>query len=141
MCMKEFQSKALEQNQHQLKESIESGISIDEAPNTSKSFVKEKPKRKEKPLIMKDKVERYLSLKAYANPHYLIAEFQHSLKTSSSDGSEVCQEDPIRKSLAIGSYAKALSETSTLYSQEFQDIGKVSFKRKCNFNKLNNNDI
>ena len=33
-------------------------------------------------------MERYLSLKAYANPHYLIAEFHHELKESANDSSE-----------------------------------------------------
>ena len=85
-----------------------------------------KEKRKKKRIKYEyDKVERYLSLKAYANPHYLISEFHHSLQETANDESECCQ-DPLRKSLAIGSYAKSLSKYSSLYSREFQDIRKVS---------------
>ena len=130
MNMKKFRSKAMMQNQRsftdisQTSENIESGI--DE--NASKSVEKEKERNKKsrRTFKFKDKVERYLSLKAYANPHYLIAEFHHELKESANNSSECCPDDPLRKSLAIGSYAGALSKYSTLFTQEFQDISKVS---------------
>ena len=95
---------------------------------TGKTPTKKKEKRRKKRINHEyDKVERYLSLKAYSNPHYLISEFHESLKDTVNNNADFeCCQDPLRKSLAIGSYAKSLSKYSSLYSREFQDISKVS---------------
>ena len=82
-----------------------------------------------------DDVERYLLLKAYSNPYYLVAGFKfRQKKFSSHENLEVRKilledslpkHDPLRKSLAIARYSELLSIYDSEYSQEYSKIKKV----------------
>ena len=69
-----------------------------------------------------DPVTKFLRLKAFSNPHYLVAEFKSKL---SSEADDLCDFDPLRKSLAIARFTELLSKYEQQYSQEYIEIMKV----------------
>ena len=69
-----------------------------------------------------DPIERFLKIKAVANPHYILTEF---LENSSNSSEDFRQYDPIRRSLALARYSKHLSSYNVPYSQEYKEISKV----------------
>ena len=72
-----------------------------------------------------DPVERLLSIKAYANPHYITTEFMWHHEHKAIEEKDFCQYDPVRKSLALARYTKFLSNFYVQYSQEYLEISKV----------------
>ena len=73
-----------------------------------------------------DPVERLLSIKAYANPHYIAREFMDNCENKLIEEKNFSQYDPIRKSLALARYSKFLADFYVQYSQEYLEISKVN---------------
>ena len=69
-----------------------------------------------------DPVTKFIRLKAYANPQYLVTEFKAKL---SSHAHNLWDYDPLRKALAIARFTKLLSKYEQQYSQEYIEIMKV----------------
>ena len=65
-----------------------------------------------------DSVRKFLHLKAYSNPVYMVTEFR------SVSASNNCKDDydPFRKALAIARFTELLSKYDTQYSQEYLEI-------------------
>ena len=82
----------------------------------------EKKKRQEMFYVGDDPVTKFIRLKAYANPQYLVTEFKAKL---SSHVDNLWDYDPLRKALAIARFTELLSKYETQYSQEYIEIMKV----------------
>ena len=96
-------------------------------------------KKKKKLGSKKDPVERLLSIKAFANPHYIATEFMENCEHKNVTEKEFCLYDPVRKSLALARYTKFLSRFYVQYSQEYLEISKVgllSLKNRKSNNEL-----
>ena len=76
-----------------------------------------------------DPVERLLSIKAFANPHYLATEFMYG----NMKEDDFCLYDPVRKSLTMARYCKFLSSYYVQYSEEYLEISKVGSVKWFNF--------
>ena len=75
-----------------------------------------------------DPVTKFVRLKAYANPQYLVTEFKAKL---SSQADNLWDFDPLRKALAIARFTELLSKYEKQYSEEYIEIMKVGL---CNKN-------
>ena len=80
-----------------------------------------------------DPVERLLSIKAFANPHYLATEFMYE----NMKEKDLCLYDPVRKSLTMARYCKFLSSYYVQYSEEYLEISKVGSVKWFNFSLMN----
>ena len=93
--------------------------------------------RKEKKLNLEtDPVERLLSIKAFASPHYIATVFMQQCEHQVVEEEEFYQYDPLRKSLALARYSKFLSNLHVQYSQEYLEIGKVKSASKFALNRV-----
>ena len=73
-----------------------------------------------------DEVERLLSMRAYANPQYILTQFMENSEEENMEEGVFRQIDPIKKILTLINYSKKLSKLSTLLSDEYLEIAKVS---------------
>ena len=69
-----------------------------------------------------DPVTKFVRLKAYANPQYLVTEFKAKF---SSNADNLWDFDPLRKALAIARFTELLSKYEKQYSEEYIEIMKV----------------
>ena len=83
---------------------------------------KEKKRRGEIFYVGDDPVTKFVRLKAYANPQYLVTEFKAKL---ASHADNLWDFDPLRKALAIARFTELLSKYEKQYSQEYIEIMKV----------------
>ena len=100
-------------------------VRMDKSPDTEDipiSLIGAKKKRREIFYLGDDPVTKFVRLKAYANPQYLVTEFKAKL---SSPGDNLCDYDPLRKALAIARFTELLSKYEKQYSQEYIEIMKV----------------
>ena len=82
-------------------------------------------KRREIFYLGDDPVTKFIRLKAYANPQYLVTEFKAKL---SSQEEKLWDFDPLRKALAIARFTELLSKYEMQYSEEYIEIMKVNNK-------------
>ena len=94
--------------------------------NQFDSLIRRKSQKK-KTQSKTDPVERLLSIKAYANPHYITTELMWHHEHNAIEEKNFCQYDPVRKSLALARYTKFLSNFYVQYSQEYLEISKVIY--------------
>ena len=73
-----------------------------------------------------DEVERLLSMRAYANPQHILTQFMENREKENMEEGVFRQIDPIKKILTLINYSKKLSKLSTLLSDEYLEIAKVS---------------
>ena len=85
-------------------------------------------RRKKKRNSETDPVERLLSIKAFANPHYIATDFMEHCDHKALEEEHFYKYDPVRKSLALARYSKFLSYFYVQYSQEYLEISKVESK-------------
>ena len=69
-----------------------------------------------------DPVAKFVRLKAFANPQYLVTEFEAK---RSSQAANLWDFDPLRKALAIARFTELLSKYEKQYSEEYIEIMKV----------------
>ena len=86
------------------------------------SLIGAKKKRREIFYVGDDPVTKFIRLKAFANPQYLVTEFKAKL---SSHADNLWDFDPLRKALAIARFTELLSKYEKQYSQEYIEIMKV----------------
>ena len=86
------------------------------------SLIGAKKRRREIFYLGVDPVTKFVRLKAYANPQYLVAEFKAKL---SSRADNLWDFDPLRKALAIARFTELLSRYEKRYSEEYIEIMKV----------------
>ena len=86
------------------------------------SLIGAKKKRREIFYVGDDPVTKFIRLKAFANPQYLVTEFKAKL---SCHADNLWDFDPLRKALAIARFTELLSKYEKQYSQEYIEIMKV----------------
>ena len=86
------------------------------------SLIGAKKKRREIFYVGDDPVTKFIRLKAFANPQYLVTEFKAK---HSSHAHNLWDYDPLRKALAIARFTELLSKYEKQYSQEYIEIMKV----------------
>ena len=87
------------------------------------SVIGAKKKRREIFYLGEDPVTKFVRLKAYSNPHYLVTEFKAKL-TSQVDN--IWAFDPVRKALAIARFTELLSKYEQQYAQDYIEIMMVN---------------
>ena len=100
-------------------------VRIDKSPDTEDirlSIIGAKKKRREIFYLGDDPVTKFVRLKAYANPQYLVTEFKAKL---SSQADNLWDFDPLRKALAIARFTELLAKYEKQYSEEYIEIMKV----------------
>ena len=100
-------------------------VRMDKSPDTEDipiSLIGAKKKRREIFYLGDDPVTKFVRLKAYANPQYLVTEFKAKL---SSQADNLCDYDPLRKALAIARFTELLAKYEQQYSEEYIEIMKV----------------
>ena len=95
-----------------------------ETENIPISLMVAKKRRREIVYFSDDPVTKFVRLKAYANPQYLVTEFKAKL---SSQADNLWDFDPLRKALAIARFTELLSKYEKQYSDEYIEIMKVQF--------------
>ena len=100
-------------------------VRMDKSPDTEDipiSLIGAKKKRREIFYLGDDPVTKFVRLKAYANPQYLVTEFKAKL---SSQADNLWDFDPLRKALAIARFTELLAKYEQQYSEEYIEIMKV----------------
>ena len=104
-------------------------VRMDKSPDTANlqqlSFIGEGEARRSRREIFyqgDDPVTKFVRLKAYANPQYLVTEFKAK---RSSQADNLWDFDPLRKALAIARFTELLSKYEKQYSEEYIEIMKV----------------
>ena len=85
-----------------------------------------KKRRREIFYLGDDPVTKFVRLKSYANPQYLVTEFKAKL-SSFPQVDNLWDFDPLRKVLAIARFTELLSKYEKQYSKEYIEIMKVKF--------------
>ena len=102
-------------------------VRMDKSPDTEDipiSLIGAKKKRREIFYLGDDPVTKFVRLKAYANPQYLVTEFKAKL---SSQADNLWDFDPLRKALAIARFTELLAKYEQQYSEEYIEIMKVRY--------------
>ena len=100
-------------------------VRMDKSPDTEDipiSLIGAKKKRREIFYLGDDPVTKFVRLKAYANPQYLVTKFKAKL---SSQADNLWDFDPLRKALAIARFTELLAKYEKQYSEEYIEIMKV----------------
>ena len=93
-----------------------------EAEDIPISLMRAEKKRQEIFYLGNDPVTKFVRLKAFANPQYLVTEFKAKC---CSQADNLWDFDPLRKSLAISRFTELLSKSERQYSEEYIEIMKV----------------